>query len=68
MAGLFMASCYKIYFCYLWKLIFKVQLIDGFSVDGMKTGFKNNVSRKDDVHVSKIEDDLSVNLPKFRGY
>ena len=43
MAGLFMASCYKIYFCYLWKLIFKVHLIDGFSVDGMKTGFKNNV-------------------------
>ena len=43
MAGLFMASCYKIHFCYLWKLIFKVQLIDGFSVDDMKTGFNNNV-------------------------
>ena len=37
----------KIYSYCLSKLVFKVQLIDSFSVDDMNTGFDNNVISSD---------------------
>ena len=37
----------KIYSYCLSKLVFKVQLIDSFSVDDMNTGFDNNVISAD---------------------
>lgn len=37
----------KIYSCFVSKLVFKVQLIDSFSVDDMNTGLDNYVISAD---------------------